>query len=121
MKEYIQLNKNEKEGSLSVVLDIKNEKIAVLSAKLQTVNGGVTMNGGGWEALLEWYLDEFHPMVSGGMGSSSSSGTYKAYYKLAPVNEKKATQLVEVLTDLIEDDNKLYELIKERGEEIDWD
>ncbi|MCW3128017.1 MAG: hypothetical protein JWO03_3675 [Bacteroidetes bacterium] len=121
MKDYSQIVKNEKEGSISVVLDIKDEKITALGAKLQAVNGGVLMNGSAWEALLEWYLDEFYPAVSGGMGTNSSAGSYKAYYKLAPVNEKKATQLVEILHDLIENESKLYDLIKERGEEIDWD
>ncbi|MBS1624843.1 MAG: hypothetical protein JST83_12530 [Bacteroidetes bacterium] len=121
MKDYIQFIKNEKEGSVSVRFDIKSDKIAALGDKIKAVNGGVAMNGSGWEALLEWYLDEFYPGVSGGMGSNSVAGMYKAYYKLTPANEKKAEQLAEVLSDMVENDSKLIDLLKERGEEIDWD
>ena len=120
MKDYIKLIKNEKEGSISVRFDIKTDKIAALGDKINAVNGGVAMNGSGWEALLEWYLDEYYPAVSAGMGSNSAAGMYKAYYKLTPANEKKAEQLAEVLSEVVENDGKLLDILKERGEEIDW-
>ncbi len=46
---------------------------------------------------------------------------YVAYYDLTPENEKKAEKFVGIIKDLIENEYKLYEIIKNEGNEIDWD
>ena len=55
------------------------------------------------------------------MGANSTATTYKAYYKLTPANEKRAEKLAEIIEDLIENESKLYDLVKNNAEDIEWD
>ena len=121
MKDYIKLIKNEKEGSVSVRFEIKQDKIAAIGEKIKAINGAAAMTGSNWEALLEFYLDEKHPEISGGMGANSTPTTYKAYYKLTPANEKRAEKLAEIIEGLIENESKLYDLVKNNADDIEWD
>ncbi len=121
MKDYIKITTKKDFGSISVTLNIKDEKVAALSQKLKAINDQADMTGNNWEALLGYYLDEHHPDVSAGMGSDANAGKYTAYYKLTPQNEKKAEQLAVIIEDLIEDESKLSETVKNNADEIDWD
>jgi len=121
MQEYLKLSSDKKFGSVSVRFYVSQDKVATIGKKITEINPEAVMTGHNWEALLSYYLDTHHPEVSAGMGSDPDNKNYVAYYKLNPVNEKKAEKLVEILEDLVENENKLYELVKNNGDEIDWE
>ena len=121
MKDYIKITTKKDFGSVSVTLNIKDEKVAAICQKMKTINEQADMTGYNWEALLGYYLDEHFPEVAGGMGSDANAGKYTAYYKLTPQNEKKAEQLATIIEDLIENESKLYDIVKNNADEIDWE
>ena len=121
MKEYIKLSSDKKFGSVSVRFYVTQEKPLAVGKKMQELNEQAIMNGHNWEAVLNYYLDEHHPEVSGGMGSDSDNKTFSALYKLNPANEEKAAKLAQIIEDLIEGEEKLYDIIKNNAEEIDWE
>ena len=121
MTDYIKITTKKDFGSISVTLNIKDEKVAAIGQKMKAINEQADMTGYNWEAVLNYYLDEHFPDVAGGMGSDANAGKYVAYYKLNPQNEKKAEQLATIIEDLIEDESKLYDIVTNNAEEIDWE
>jgi hypothetical protein len=121
MKDYVKVIKNEKAGSISVCFYIEQDKVLQIGKEMQKINEQALMNGYNWEAVLNFYLDNNHPMVAGGMGADSEAGMFVAFYKLTPANEKKAEQLAGIIEDLVENESKLYEMVKENADEIEWD
>jgi hypothetical protein len=55
------------------------------------------------------------------MQTDSEAGMYVAYYRLNMENEKRAEKFVETIIDLIENENKLYKIIQNEGDAIEWD
>jgi len=121
MKDYIKITSKKDFGSVSVTLNIKDEKVVGIGQKMKAINEQADMTGHNWEALVGYYLEEHHPDVAGGMGSDANAGKYVAYYKLTPQNEKKAEQLAAIIEDLIENESKLYDIVKNNADEIDWE
>jgi hypothetical protein len=121
MKGYVSTKVDKGAGSVSVIFDLKDEKVKAINAKLKALDERADMNGHNWEALLNFYLDEKHPMVAGGMGSDPETNKYIAYYKLTPQNEKKAEQLAAIIEDLVEHEDQVYDIVKNNADEIEWD
>ena len=46
---------------------------------------------------------------------------FTAYYDYSPENEIKAEKFKEIIRDLVENEEKLYEVIKVEAAYIEWD
>jgi hypothetical protein len=119
MSDYVSIIKQE--DSLSVYFNIEHEKPFGIGEKMNEINESAYMNGYNWEAFFNYYLPKYHPGVFEDMDTDPEAGTYVAYYDLTPENEKKAGKFVQIITDLIENENKLFDVIKNEGENIEWD
>jgi len=121
MKDYLVINKDEELNSLSLVFLIENEKILRIGEKMNELNEEAYMNGYNWEAFFNYYLPKHAPEILRGMEPDSEAGTYLVFYKLNSKNEKKAEKFASIIEDLIENENKLYKIIEDEGELIEWD
>ncbi|MBN2771350.1 MAG: hypothetical protein JXR90_11700 [Spirochaetes bacterium] len=119
MKEYVNIIKYEK--SLIVSFNIEEDKVLKIGEKMNELNDEAYMNGYNWEAFLDYYLNKNYPDVIRNMDTDSEAGMYTALYELNPDNEIKAKHLAGIIEDLIENEEKLYKIINEEGESIDWD
>ena len=119
MKEYIKKIKHEE--SISVCLYIDNEKVSKIGHKMEEISELVEMGGYGWEAVMNFYLKENHPEIFEEMGSDPEASMYVAFFNLNKKNDKSADKLVEVIIDLIENDEKLYKLVENNVNNIEWD
>lgn len=63
MKDFIKIAGKKDLGSISVKLNIKDEKVAVIRQKMKAINEKADMTGYNWETLLGYYSDEHHPDV----------------------------------------------------------
>ena len=79
------------------------------------------MNGYNWDAFLNYYLAKHAPEVLEGLDSDPEAGSYVAYYELSPENERKAEKFVEIIRHLIENEEVLYQVVREEGDQIQWD
>ncbi len=56
------------------------------------------------------------------MGSDPEAGMYSAYYKRTPENKLKAEKFMEMICSLVDNEEELYRIVKEEGDdEIEWD
>jgi len=119
MKEYVAVVKDE--NSISVCLYIVKGKIMAIGEKMNELNEEAYMNGYNWEAFFNYYLSKHQPNILVDMESDPEAGMYVVYYNLTPDNELKAQKFSQIIEDLIENENTIYEIVKNEGEDIEWD
>ncbi len=117
--EYIRLLKTE--NFISVLFLIEQEKVLKIAENMEKINQKAYMNGYNWEAFLNFYLAKYHPVVLEKMDSDPEAGMYVAHYEPSAVNETKAKMLAKIMIELVENEEKLYSLVKEYASEIEWD
>ena len=79
------------------------------------------MNGYNWDAFFNYYLARHAPELLEGLESDPEAGSYAAYYPSAEENEKKAERFAQIIVSLIENEEELYQIVREKGDEIEWD
>lgn len=118
-KKYTTLLKSER--NLSVCFYIEHEKPFKIGQKINELNELAYMNGYNWEALFNYYLPKYHPTVFKNMNTDPEAGMYVAYYEPNSENETKANEFVQIIESLVENEETLYELVKNEGSSIEWD
>mgnify|MGYP000213666782 CR=1 FL=1 len=68
-----------------------------------------------------FYLIKNNPSLLEGLNCDPEAGMYAANYELNETSEKKAAQFAEIIEDLVENEDKIYQVVKEYGEDIEWD
>lgn len=119
MEDYVALLKNE--DSISVCLYIEDEKLFTIGEKMNEINEYAYMNGYNWEAFFNYYLEKYAPDVLEGMDSDPEAGMYSAYYDKTPENEARAEKFVQLIRSLVDNEQELYRIVKEEGDDIEWD
>lgn len=121
MDNYIAKYKNNETNTIFVCFYIEQNKITTIGEKMESINEMAYMNGYNWDVFLNYYLEKNHPGILKGMYSDPEAGTYIAYYEANPENNEKADELMEIIEDLVENESKIYKIVKEEGEHIRWD
>ena len=88
---------------------------------MNAINEEAYMNGYNWDAFFNYYLPKYAPNVIENMESDPEAGMYAAYYNLTPKNEIRAKKFVDIITNLIENEEELYRIVREEGNEINWE
>lgn len=109
------------ENMVDVCFYIDHEKPFAVGEKMNRICADAEMHGYNWEALLRFYLENNAPELLEGMKTDPEADMYAAYYELTPENEKKAEKFSELITHLVENEEELYSLVRDHGDEIEWD
>lgn len=56
-----------------------------------------------------------------GLDTDPEAGMYAAYYDVSPENEAKAQKLADLICSLIENEEEIYSIVRDKGDEIEWD
>ena len=107
--------------SISICFYIENDKVLAIGEKMNEINELAYMNGYNWDAFFNYYLPKYAPDVFEGMETDPEAGMYAAYYKLTPENEARANKFAEIIKSLVENEDELYRVVREEGENIEWD
>lgn len=106
-----------------IILSFNNEddRPLAIGEKMCEINENAYMNGYNWDAFFNYYLAEHAPDLLEGLDSDPEAGSYAAYYACSEENEKKAERFAKIITSLIENEEELYRILREKGDEIEWD
>lgn len=119
MPDYV---KTDKSGDwIAVWFYNENDKPFAIGEKMCAINENAYMNGYNWDALFNYYLGVHAPELLEGLESDPEAGSYAAYYKPGEENEKKAGRFAQIIVSLIENEEELYRIVRENGDEIEWD
>ena len=119
MADYVKVFNTE--NIVDVCFYIEHEKPLAIGEKMNEICEDAYMNGYNWEALLNYYLKNNAPELLDGLKTDPEAGMYAAYYDLSTENEKKAEKIAEIITRLVENEEELYSLVRDHGDEIEWD
>ena len=109
------------ENIVDICFYIDQDKILAIGEKMNEICEDAYMNGYNWEALLNYYLKNNAPELLEGLETDPEAGMYAAFYELSPENEKKAEKFAGLITHLVENEEELYSLVRDHGDEIEWD
>lgn len=119
MTEYVKVYKDE--DTVEVCFYIEKENVLLIGQKMNEINENAYMNGYNWEAFFKTYLAQQNPDLLDGLDHDPEAGTYVGYYKLTKENELKANRFSELIISLVENAEKLYNFLREKGNDIEWD
>ena len=121
MAEYVYISRYEEGNQIGVVFDVTADKPSEVAEKMEAIDENAYMNGYNWEAFFNFYLAETAPELLEDLDTDPEAETYAAYYELTDENEKKAEKFAKLIESLIEGEDELLRIVRERGEEIEWD
>lgn len=99
----------------------ENDKPLSIGEKMYEINENAYMNGYNWDAFFHYYLTQNAPDLLEDLDTDPEAGSYAAFYPLTEENEKKAERFAEIIISLIENEEKLYQIVREKGDDIEWD
>ena len=106
---------------INLTFYIEHDKPFEIGEKINGIYEKAYMNGYNWEAFLNYYLEKKSPEVLEGIEMDPEAGIITAYYDNTLENEEKAEKLKNTIIDLIENEEKLYKVLKDEGSKINWD
>ena len=109
------------EEFLSVILNISDREIVEIGKNVNEINKNAYMNGYNWEVFLNYYLQENASELLIGIQTDPEAGMYAAYYDNSSENEIRAEQLANTINYLLENEEEIYRIVRDNGEEIEWD
>ena len=92
-----------------------------IGEKVNKIHEEAYMNGYNWEAFFNYYLTKHHPDILEHMDTDPEAGMYAAYFKKTVENKKRAKQFIGIINELMENEEVIYELIRQEGNQIEWD
>ena len=106
---------------INLTFYIEHDKPFEVGEKMNEIYDKAYMNGYNWEAFLNYYLEKNSPEVLEGIEMDPEAGIITVYYDNTLENEEKAEKLKNIINDLIENEDKLYKVLKDEGSKINWD
>lgn len=119
MADYVKVHKGE--NGIAVWFYNENDKPFAIGEKMNEICEDAYMNGYNWDAFFQYYLAENAPDILEGLDSDPEAGSYVAHFELGEENEKRAERFAEIISSLMENEEELYRIVREKGEEIAWD
>lgn len=108
-------------GNIVLSFEVEDDKPLEIGQEMNEINEEAYMNGYNWEAFFNYYLAEKAPDILDAMESDPEAGSYVAYFDDTAENELKAKRFADIIVFLIENEEELYKIIREKGDEIEWD
>ena len=118
-RDYVAVNKGEDYIRLWFYNEM--DKPFAIGEKMYEINDAAYMNGYNWDAIFNYYLEKHAPELLDGLDSDPEAGSYVALYKSSPENEEKAERFAAIIRNLIENEEELYRILREEGDDIAWD
>ena len=119
MADYVSVYKYDK--WVGVSFNNEHDIPFAVGEKMNGENEMAYMNGYNWDAFFSFYLAQNAPELLEGLDRDPEAGSYAAYYKLSEENERKAQRFAEIIASLIENEDELCRIVREYGDEIEWD
>lgn len=119
-QEYVHIYTNG-HGNIVLYFGNENERPLSVGQKMNEISEEAYMNGYNWDAFFNYYLAENAPDILESMESDPEAGSYVAYFDDTEENEQKAKRFADIIISLIENEEEIYKILREKGDEIEWD
>ena len=121
MGHFASVMKIDGHDNVTVYLSAEDTEILAIGDKMYAMQPEAYMNGYNWEAFMLYYCGKMDPDALKGISTDSEAGTFVAYYPLSAENEARAARFAKLINDLIDDEERLFALLKTDGHLVHWD
>lgn len=119
MTEYAKLIISE--DYISVSFDAGNDDIQAIGSKMNEICDAAYMNGYNWDAFFNCYLGQNAPEILDVIESDPEAEMYSVYIEdINSETKALAEQLVEIIDDLLNDEEKILSFVKANADDIEW-
>ncbi|ACZ00600.1 immunity 51 family protein [Streptobacillus moniliformis] len=118
MNEYLELVNND--DFIDICLYLTEDKPYEIGEKMEAIDKRAYMNGENWAVFFEYYVKTYRPELLLDLQHDFDAGIYVGFYISIPENISRAKRYMEMIKELLENENKIYRIIKEKGNEINW-
>ena len=120
MADYVNLNIGE--DYISITFNVGNNRIMEIGSRMEEICEDAYMNGYNWEAFLNSYLEQNDPEIYDAIETDSEADTYCAYINdTSDEGKELAKQYVQILEDLFDNEEDIYDFLKHNADDIEWD
>ena len=110
------------EDGITVTLDVENEDVMAIGDRMNEICDQAYMNGYNWEAFLNSYLEENAPEIADAIETDPEAGMYSAHFSGNDEETKAlAKSFRELLEKLLDNEEEIYEFLRENADDIEWD
>lgn len=108
-------------GDVTVYFEIESDIPFAIGEKMEQINDNAYMNGYAWDGLLRYVMSKRCPELLNTIQTDCEAGTYVAYFPENKSGIENAKKLGNLIISLIENEEELYNIVREHGDEIEWD
>lgn len=108
-------------GDVTVYFEIESDVPFAIGERMEEVNENAYMNGYAWDGLLRYVMSKRCPELLKTIKTDCEAGTYVAYFPESKSGVENAKKLGNLIISLIENEEELYRIVREHGDEIEWD
>lgn len=108
-------------GDVTVYFEIESDIPFAIGEKMEEINENAYMNGYAWDGLLRYVMSQRCPELLETIQTDCEAGTYVAYFPESKSGVENAKKLGNLIISLIENEEELYRIVREHGDEIEWD
>ncbi|MDL2216004.1 immunity 51 family protein [Ruminococcaceae bacterium OttesenSCG-928-N02] len=119
MREYVKVSKNK--NQVAVWFYNEADKVLAIGEKMYAINDRAYMNGYNWDMFFNYYLGKHAPDILNALEADPEAGSYVAFFAATPEGETLAVTFAKIIEELVEDEERLYKIVREEGDEIEWD
>lgn len=109
------------EDHWSITFQNEDEKPYRVGQKMEEINPEAYMNGYNWEIFLTYYLTKYEPQLKIDLDHDPEAGSYFAYYPRTDECLIRAKNYCELIAELIENEEKILQIVRNEGDIIEWD
>ncbi|CAM3154642.1 Imm51 family immunity protein [Streptobacillus ratti] len=119
MNEYLELINNE--DFIDICLYLTEDKPYEIGEKMESIDKRAYMNGKNWAAFFDYYVKTYRPELLLDLQHDFDDGIYVGFYITIPENVPRAKKYMEMIRELLENEEKIYTIIREKASEIEWE
>lgn len=109
--------------TICMTLDTSHEEVRKVGQKMSEIRPGLRMDGRGWEAFLQYYLDANNPSLLKDLVFDAEGDICRASYKkISAFTRAKGVSLGKYITTLFgeAEEKGLFCVVRDEGDFIDW-
>ena len=107
---------------ISVSFDVGDDKVMAIGTRMNQMCGDAYMNGYNWDAFLCAYLSVNAPEILDIIEPDPEADMYSAYIdEVDEENKALAQKFCGIIDDLFNNEDKIYEFLRENADYIEWE
>lgn len=100
-----------------LVFFVEDNKVMEAGQMAEEVNSSAYMNGYNWDVLLNFYIEQEAPHLSGTYESDPEASMYFATF----TNQSDAEEAADIIMNFVENPHELAEFVERYGDDIQWE